>query len=249
MVTLLLVISHLIGDFVLQSSKMSVEKRQHFLKLLKHCGIYAFVITAMLFISTDIRSAIGAAVIIGISHLVIDYVRILVDRKAAAHIQIFCYFFDQILHLSIIFVVSCYFNLDTHLGGFLQSVLYAFGKASINNGIVYMLVYLVILQPAAITVKKMLSYISNQEYNNNDDEDAVTNYNAGYTIGILERIIVATLVLQDQLPTIGLVLTAKSLARFNQLNDREFAEKYLVGTLMSIAISIVATLILKGLLL
>ncbi|MCI1944270.1 DUF3307 domain-containing protein [Clostridium luticellarii] len=248
MVTLLLIISHFIGDFVLQSSKMAVEKRQHFLKLLEHCALYTFVSAAVLFISTDFRNSVGAAVIIGISHLVVDYARIFIDKKVAAHAQIFCYFFDQILHLGVIFVVSCYFHLDIHPGGFLQSALYVFGKANINNGIIYMLVYLVMLQPAAVTVKKVLSHISSRKYDDKD-EYRVTNYNVGYTIGILERIIAATLVLQNQLSTVGLVLAAKSLARFNQLNDREFAEKYLVGTLTSIAISIIATLILKKMLL
>ena len=42
-----------------------------------------------------------------------------------------------------------------------------------------------------------------------------------------------------QYGAIGFVLTAKSLARFNQLNDQSFAEKYLVGTLLSSFLAIV----------
>jgi hypothetical protein len=115
------------------------------------------------------------------------------------------------------------------------------------------------LQPAAVTVKKMLAYISIRESNDKGVEsaadislnDAAENgvpYNAGYLIGILERIIVAMLVLQNELSAIGFVLAAKSLGRFKQLDDQEFAEKYLVGSLTSVAIAIMVTLVLKGML-
>ena len=41
-------------------------------------------------------------------------------------------------------------------------------------------------------------------------------------------------------------MTAKSLARYKELNDKKFAEIYLVGTLRSIAIAIAVTYLLKG---
>ena len=57
--------------------------------------------------------------------------------------------------------------------------------------------------------------------------------------------IISVLVLCIQIDTIGFVLTAKSLACYKQLKNREFAEKYLIGTLSSTAIAIVVTLLLK----
>ena len=47
---------------------------------------------------------------------------------------------------------------------------------------------------------------------------------------------------------IGFVLTAKSIARFKQMEDKNFAEKYLIGTLTSFLIVLITVLILKGLL-
>jgi phage-related holin len=44
MVTILLVISHWLGDFVLQSAQAAVEKQKSFAKLVKHCLLYALVI-------------------------------------------------------------------------------------------------------------------------------------------------------------------------------------------------------------
>ena len=50
-------------------------------------------------------------------------------------------------------------------------------------------------------------------------------------IGIMERLILITLVAVDAVSAIGFVLAAKSLARYQELNKRDFAEYYLVGTL------------------
>lgn len=57
---------------------------------------------------------------------------------------------------------------------------------------------------------------------------------AGAIIGVLERMLVLTLVLLGQYAAIALVFTAKSIARFEELKDRGFAEYYLIGTLSSI---------------
>ena len=46
----------------------------------------------------------------------------------------------------------------------------------------------------------------------------------------------------------GFVLTAKSIARFKQMENKDFAEKYLIGTLTSFLIALISVLILKGLL-
>jgi len=40
-------------------------------------------------------------------------------------------------------------------------------------------------------------------------------------------------------------LTAKSVARFKQLEDRDFAEKYLIGTLTSLALALIAAVAVK----
>ena len=50
----------------------------------------------------------------------------------------------------------------------------------------------------------------------------------------------------NQFGLIGFVLTAKSIARFKQMEDKNFAEKYLIGTLTSFLIVLITVLILKG---
>ncbi|MCX6640429.1 MAG: hypothetical protein NTW14_08120 [bacterium] len=68
---------------------------------------------------------------------------------------------------------------------------------------------------------------------------------AGAIIGILERALVLTFVLINQYTAIGLVLTAKTIARYKELDDRQFAEYYLVGTLTSVLCAILTGLAAK----
>ncbi len=59
-------------------------------------------------------------------------------------------------------------------------------------------------------------------------------YNAGRVIGILERYFILTLLLAgSDLSALAVILAAKGLARFQQLDRREFAEYVLIGTLAS----------------
>lgn len=61
---------------------------------------------------------------------------------------------------------------------------------------------------------------------------------AGSVIGLLERFLTLTFVLAKEYLAIGLILTAKSIARFEELKDRKFSEYFLIGTLSSISFSI-----------
>lgn len=56
----------------------------------------------------------------------------------------------------------------------------------------------------------------------------------GRVIGIMERAILLTLGLLGQWQAIGLVVAAKSIARYKNLDEQRFAEYYLIGTLASL---------------
>jgi hypothetical protein len=65
----------------------------------------------------------------------------------------------------------------------------------------------------------------------------------GAGIGVLERLLVVLLTLTAGPASISLVIAAKSLARFRQLNKQGFAERYLVGTLASVTMALVSALV------
>ena len=69
--------------------------------------------------------------------------------------------------------------------------------------------------------------------------------NVGAVVGILERLLVVILVFDHAELAIGLVVAAKTLARFKQLDERPFAEKYLVGTLASVTIAVASAIVAR----
>lgn len=68
----------------------------------------------------------------------------------------------------------------------------------------------------------------------------------GRVIGYLERSLVFLLVITGNFSAIGLVLAAKAFARFRQLDDRDFAEYVLIGTLLSIGTTVPIGLVMAA---
>lgn len=59
----------------------------------------------------------------------------------------------------------------------------------------------------------------------------------GQFIGLLERVVMSICIIFNQFASIGLVFTAKPIARYNKIKISEsptFAEYYLIGSLFSI---------------
>jgi len=65
---------------------------------------------------------------------------------------------------------------------------------------------------------------------------------AGEVIGILERIFTIVLVVAGGLSVVGFSVAAKAAARYPQFKNSAFAEYFLIGTLCSIGISLLAGL-------
>lgn len=81
------------------------------------------------------------------------------------------------------------------------------------------------------------------------DNGAPSALRAGRVVGTLERWLLTTLVVIGQFGLIGLVLTAKSVARYRKISDDPvFAEYYLLGTMYSTLMAVIAGLTLKAIL-
>ena len=77
----------------------------------------------------------------------------------------------------------------------------------------------------------------------NDSPSLASPERVGEAIGVLERLLIVTFVLTANQPAIGFVVAAKTLARFKQLDDRRFAEYYLLGTLASVSVALASGLL------
>jgi len=71
--------------------------------------------------------------------------------------------------------------------------------------------------------------------------------NSGEIIGIIERILILTFVLVGSYEAVAFSVAAKSIARFNELDDKYFAEYYLLGTSMSVGIAVSVGVLVKQL--
>ena len=73
-----------------------------------------------------------------------------------------------------------------------------------------------------------------------DDNSTKTKNGAGALVGILERFLCAVFIVLGQYSAVGLTMTAKSIARYDQITKNPaFAEYYLIGTLYSILYTVV----------
>ena len=70
-------------------------------------------------------------------------------------------------------------------------------------------------------------------------------FSRGKLIGYIERLLVITLVIVGAYPSIAFIIAAKSIARFKQLDDRNWAEYFLLGTLASIFLGLMLGLLVK----
>jgi len=70
--------------------------------------------------------------------------------------------------------------------------------------------------------------------------------NAGKYIGIIERLLICLLVYQGHYEAIGLLITGKSILRYNSANEEVKTEYLLIGTLLSIFLAFSVGLGLKG---
>ncbi|HSH35263.1 hypothetical protein [Schnuerera sp.] len=90
---------------------------------------------------------------------------------------------------------------------------------------------IVILKPVNTSFKILFQKYAPEE----SDDGRNTVEGAGAVIGNLERLLIAILMYYNQFGAIGLVFTAKSVARFDKISkDPVFAEYYLIGSLYSI---------------
>lgn len=235
----LLLAAHLLADFSLQSADWAEKKTQEFRYLAGHAFVYAVVIAIAAFLCIPGDIIWIPFVIIAFSHFLIDWIRVHADKTyktPAAHFSSFV--IDQVLHIAIIYISVYAFDLNEQVKNWLTDLASA---APVEQILRYILIFIIILDPASVFVKKLSIYVSGGTNNGGQKKEPPV----GSVIGKLERILTVILVLCNEIGAIGFVLTAKSLARYKQLDNQSFAEKYLVGTLSSTAIAIIAALLLK----
>ncbi|KAA3616954.1 MAG: hypothetical protein D8M58_04850 [Calditrichaeota bacterium] len=93
---------------------------------------------------------------------------------------------------------------------------------------------LVLRNMSAVPMKK-------EEPETND----VQEFDRGKLIGILERSLIYFLIIFNQVAAIAIIIALKSIARFKEMDDKNFAEYFLIGSLLSIVVAVFPAIIVK----
>lgn len=235
-----LLTAHFLGDFYFQNKKMSDSKTK-FGWLILHSFIYS--ITVMLFFSAYRHNWWQMLIVFGscfLSHTVIDKVKVCVEKNRNAKTQCLIYVLDQLLHIVLLIVLTQLPFIDKQFNilGNTISTFITSNSIPVSSGL--MLSVIVVMNPTSLFVTKVFACLTYNKGINNalsqNEDSSITN--AGMIIGFLERLAIVILCVSKQYGLIGLFLTVKSIARFKQFDHQDFTEKFIIGTLLSLSITI-----------
>lgn len=238
---------HILCDFYFQTEKMALRKQTDFRGVIYHAMIYGGAALALLevfFPGIPGYYTISFALV----HGVIDAVKYCFCRNIKRTREIsggnkwLVFLTDQMLHLlSIIIIVYCMRKLDIRglYNPGIKSFLDTF-EVSEKGMLRWLIKLLLVHKPANILIANILSFYKPADV----QAQSINDKNAGRFIGTLERIIMVIFISINQYSAVGLVLTAKSIARYDKISgDKIFAEYYLLGTLLSTICAVCVALV------
>jgi hypothetical protein len=187
--------------------------------------------------------------------------------------RLFFFVFDQLLHLGIIILAGeLFFHVEITE---MQAVFHQDQELNFINSVLFIIIIVVLATSVSgHMIKILLGSLPNQlisfegkyTFKNERTEAASVNkyigvkglteeYNypiyskhdlsRGKLIGYIERLLVLVLTFFSAYPAIGFIVAAKSIARFKQMDDRNWAEYFLLGTLTSMFLGITLGFLLK----
>ncbi|NLW56182.1 MAG: DUF3307 domain-containing protein [Firmicutes bacterium] len=248
---LLAIIAHLAGDFLFQSpNTVTAKQAGNLWAFIRHALLVAFL-TLLATHFFGLGPALLYAGLIGLSHFIIDLGKESLAKGRSGGIKLFLFLTDQALHLLFLFFLTLFFpSAEPHpeVMAFyqrflpLQTIPVFAGLPRLPElnweAVLWIIIfYLAAIFGGAVLTSRLLEFLTGQPEGHSQ--------RLGRAIGMIERLILITLVIVDAVSAMGFVLAAKSLARYQELNDREFAEYYLVGTLTSYGLALFAGLGLK----
>ena len=236
---LLLLIAHLLGDFYFQCNAIVKKKSESKLSShIVHSLIYfGWVLVFSLFFE-QWWIALLVSFAVASFHLGVDSFKTFLNHKFENKVaKILIFFFDQLIHVGSLIVASLFLTEFNVVGkaifvDFYNSIGFSF---SVDVFLLYAFSLFFLIQPTNVMNRFILDVFFKQKEIENDIKD--NDANAGVVIGVLERLTMYSFcAFLNWFEIIPVILTAKTFARFKRF-DKEagdlFAEKYIVGTLLS----------------
>ena len=247
----LLLLAHIISDFYLQSVGMEDRKSVKKQELIRHCVIYWIVMIMLLLFAMSYNLLLFGTIAVFV-HAIIEIIKyvyisnIKKNNELSVQIKRNIFYFEQFVCLAGLFVISYFYAVyapDTEIYRKLQNV-FSVMELCAAKVVSWITAVLIIHKPVNMAISKMLLLYKPKS----KDSDRKNVRNAGRLIGTIERSIMLIFISLQQYSAIGLVLTAKSIARYDKIvKEPDFAEYYLLGTLLStlavIAVSFIINMI------
>lgn len=238
---LLMLLGHILADFYTQTYSIAEKKREKLEWVFIHCFMYFLTVTIVSIPVISFKILLLDAVA-SLCHAIIDIMKyIYLKNRKKENATVFIV--DQCLHLICIVVIAYIWTNNKIRLRELKLVLDFFDTANISEILAckWFLGLLLIYKPANILIQNLIGLYKPKTNNHEIKSDN----NTGRKIGTIERLIMFILLYLNQYSAIGLVLTAKSIARYDQITkDEKFAEYYLLGTLISVGITVVCAVLL-----
>ncbi|MFA5290089.1 MAG: DUF3307 domain-containing protein [Candidatus Izemoplasmatales bacterium] len=239
----LLLFSYVLSRYTLQSQKQMDER----LGTWKGLGIHCLLLGIVWIILSVTFLFHGSIIVYGLlswgAHALIDVI-IIIFNKIRPLDKPYLFGLDFILHIGIIFfgVFVIQVNDFNQASSFLSDVYIKYlYNTTFWRIIVLSTGVLLLWKPANYAFKV---FFGTYKPAKTDDDDT---QNAGAIIGAFERIVMFAMMYINVAIAIGIVLTAKTISRYDQISkDKAFSQYYLIGTLYSITLSILIFIVTRS---
>ncbi len=240
-----LYLAHLLTDFVFQSDQMVTRKKRGSILAYVEHGTIHFLATVLLLgfavpgLATSLRFY-GLILGLTVIHIGIDRVKLRLVSSNVIADGTMSFLGDQILH-GLTVCITAWLITRPPLLTLIAKVRWV--QSGIEKPLLVLVVYIGVIFGGGYIVRFLTKPLMKSDMHvlaetRNEME------NAGMYIGWLERFVVLTALVLQSPATVGLILTAKSIARYPEMKSVRFAEYFLIGTLLSVSLGIVGGLIL-----
>lgn len=231
MILILLILAHLLGDFILQPNSWVLNKEKYKVKSV-FLYLHIFIHAALTFLFLWNLELWWIVLIITVTHYLIDAAKLIFQKT---NNKKFWFFLDQALHIAVILGIGIYIEeIDFNYYINQQTLL-------LCTGLIF------ITLPTSVLIKNLLSAWSpvTIDHSKLKTESLV---HAGKYIGILERVLVFVFIIVNHWEGVGFMIAAKSVFRFSDLAEakqRKLTEYVLIGTLLSFGIAILTAIVVN----
>lgn len=232
-ILLRLLLAHIIADFFLQTKWMVEGKENGGKRSMRMLTLHSIIHSLMAYLIVGEWSLWYIAIVIFVTHFIIDWCKIMFRGKSVS-----AFLIDQLSHVVVLFMLWV-----TILPGSISDIFKEGIDILPDNIWMIVVAYAIMLHPSAILMSLLLKRWQLSSFSNSSLPEA------GKWIGYLERILILTFVITDNMEGVGFLLAAKSVFRFGDLNkakDIKTTEYVMLGTMTSFAIAIIVGLLVKG---